>query len=167
MLAGVLGAMMAFDLGGPVNKMAYAAGILLLTAQQTDLMAAVMAAGMVPPIAAGLAALLGGKRFLPRERAAGWSDVLLGLCFISEAGLPLLKRCPKQAHPAYSLGGAVAAALSVWLSCGSPAPHGGILMALLMHNPLGWLLALAAGTFVTVVLLLVLMKSHTANHIAE
>ena len=162
LVGAVLGAMMAFDLGGPVNKMAYAAGILLLTAQQVDLMAAVMAAGMVPPIAAGLAALVGGRRFLPRERASGWSDMMLGFCFISEAALPLLNRCPRQAHPAYSLGGAAAAALSIWMRCGSPAPHGGILMVLLMNRPLAWLMALAIGVALATVTLLLLMKPQPA-----
>ena len=149
LLGGLLGGMMAWDLGGPVNKVAYGLAILMLTAQQTSLMAAVIAAGMVPPLAAGLAALVNRKRFTPAERAGAGSKLLLGLCFVSEAAQPLTQREPLAVKPALTLGSAVAGALSVWLGCGSPVPHGGIFVVPLMEHPLGWLAALAAGTLVS------------------
>ena len=148
-----MGGMMAADLGGPVNKIAYISGVLLLTAQHTNLMAAVLAAGMVPPLAAGLAARVCRSRFSARERAAAWSTMAMGLCFISEAAMPLLARDKHAVRSAYIAGGALSGCLSMLWGCGSPVPHGGIFVAPLMTRPLAWLAALALGTLVSTVLL--------------
>ena len=148
-----MGCMMAIDLGGPINKLAYGLAILLLTAQITGPMAAVMAAGMVPPLAVGISALLFRSRFTAEERTGGWRTLLLGLDFVSEAAMPLAFRAPHATKPAFLLGGMTAAGLSLWLGCGSSVPHGGVFVVPLMQNPLGWLAALLLGTLVSVIVL--------------
>lgn len=158
LLGAVLGGMMAADLGGPINKIAYMIAILLLTAQHTDLMAAVIAAGMVPPLASGLAAWIGKNKFTKQERMEARTNVLMGLSFISEAALPLANRDPHAARPSFVAGAAVAAALSIWWGCGSPVPHGGIFVVPLMRHPFAWLGALALGTLVSTGMLLLRLK---------
>ena len=154
LFGGLLGGLMAWDLGGPVNKVAYSLAVLMLTAQQTSLMAAVMAAGMVPPLAASLAAWMAQDRFTQAEKSGAKSNMLLGLCFVSEAAQPLAAIEPVCVKPALVIGSALTACLSVWLGCGSPVPHGGIFVTPLMDNSVAWLAALAAGTLVSAVLLI-------------
>lgn len=145
----LIGGMMGYDLGGPVNKLAYAAGVLLLTIDHTQIMAAVMAAGMVPPLAAALVACLAKKKVTVHEHAAAGSNILLGLCFISEGAMPLLTRNPRVARPAFIAGGAVAGACAMLFGCGCPAPHGGIFLLPFMQQPAAWIGAIALGTVVS------------------
>ncbi len=158
LLGAVLGGMMAADLGGPINKIAYMIAVLMLTTQQMDLMAAAIAAGMVPPLATGLAAWMGKNKFTKQERIEARTNVLMGLSFISEAALPLANRDPHATRLSFITGAAIAAALSILWGCGSPVPHGGIFVVPLMENPLAWLLALAVGTLTSTALLLLLLK---------
>lgn len=148
----VLGAMMCFDLGGPVNKAAYTFGVGLLASETYAPMAAIMAAGMVPALGMGLATFLAKSKFTENEREGGVASFVLGLCFISEGAIPFAARDPMRVIPCTMAGGAVAGALSMLFTCELLAPHGG-LFVLLIPNAISpvlmYLVAIAAGTAVT------------------
>ncbi|WP_409421399.1 PTS fructose transporter subunit IIBC [Pseudaeromonas sp. ZJS20] len=151
----LLGAMMCFDLGGPVNKAAYTFGVGLLASQSYLPMAAIMAAGMVPPMGMGLATLLARSKFTESEREGGLAAMVLGLCFISEGAIPFAARDPMRVIPCTMLGGAVTGALSMWFGAKLMAPHGGLFVVLIPNaiSPVfPYLLAIAVGTAVTGVL---------------
>lgn len=159
----ILGLMMCFDLGGPVNKAAYlfaTAGLAAATVPSFEIMAAVMAAGMVPPIAISVATFLRPKLFTKAELENGRSAWLLGLSFISEGAIPFAAADPLRIIPATMAGGAVTGALSMALHVGSRAPHGGVFVAFAITNFLGFLLAIIAGVAVTAGLV-VLLKEYT------
>lgn len=149
LLGGLLGLMMGFDLGGPVNKVAYTFGLAALASGNTTIMAAVMAAGMVPPLGLALASFVRKHLFTRAERQAGQAGWLLGLSFITEGAIPFAAADPVRVIPSSMLGGAVAGALSVVFGAGSLAPHGGIWVIGLIDNALLYLLAIAAGMLVT------------------
>jgi PTS system fructose-specific IIC component len=158
----ILGGMMAVDMGGPVNKAAYTFAVGLLTSDQFTPMAAVMAAGMTPPLAISLATLIGGNRFTQAEREAGKAAGVLGLSFITEGAIPFAAKDPLRVIPAAILGSATAGALSMLFSVGLRAPHGGIFVLAIPNavSHLAWYaLAIAAGTLVTLIALLVLKPS--------
>ncbi|WP_375748373.1 PTS fructose transporter subunit IIBC [Vibrio sp. HN007] len=148
----ILGAMMCFDLGGPVNKAAYTFGVGLLASETYAPMAAIMAAGMVPALGMGLATFLAKNKFTASEREGGVASFVLGLCFISEGAIPFAARDPMRVIPCTMAGGAVAGALSMLFTCELLAPHGG-LFVLLIPNAISpvlmYLVAIAAGTAVT------------------
>ncbi|WP_076588657.1 PTS fructose transporter subunit IIBC [Vibrio ostreicida] len=152
LLGVVLGTMMCFDLGGPVNKAAYTFGVGLLASQTYTPMAAIMAAGMVPALGMGLATFLAKNKFETGEREAGKASFVLGLCFISEGAIPFAAKDPLRVIPACILGGALTGALSMWFGAQLMAPHGG-LFVLLIPNAISpvfmYLLAITAGTVVT------------------
>jgi PTS system fructose-specific IIC component len=151
----VLGLMMAFDMGGPLNKVAYvfattgigAAG-LASDAPQLKIMAAVMLAGMVPPIALALATVLRPGLFTVPERENGKAGWLLGASFITEGAIPFAAADPVRVIPSIMLGSAVTGGLSELLNVAVRAPHGGIFVLFAVHNILGYLVALAAGVVV-------------------
>lgn len=152
----ILGLMMCFDLGGPVNKVAYAFATAGLASASTEnptpylIMAAVMCAGMVPPLAMALASTVLDRRlFTPVERENGVAAWLLGASFISEGAIPFAAADPLRVIPASMLGGAVTGALSMALSVQSLAPHGGIFVFFAIDPIWGFLLALVAGTLVS------------------
>lgn len=152
----ILGLMMCFDLGGPVNKVAYAFATAGLASASTEnptpylIMAAVMCAGMVPPLAMALASTVLDRRlFTPVERENGIAAWLLGASFISEGAIPFAAADPLRVIPASMLGGAVTGALSMALSVQSLAPHGGIFVFFAIDPIWGFLLALVAGTLVS------------------
>ena len=122
----ILGSMMCFDLGGPVNKAAYTFGVGLLGSQIYTPMAAVMAAGMVPAMGMGLATFLARKKFTVQEQEAGKASFVLGLCFISEGAIPFAARDPMRVIPACVAGGAVTGMLSMLIGAKLMAPHGGV-----------------------------------------
>ncbi|HDM8044553.1 TPA: PTS fructose transporter subunit IIBC [Vibrio campbellii] len=148
----ILGAMMCFDLGGPVNKAAYAFGVGLLASQTYAPMAAIMAAGMVPALGMGLATFLAKNKFEQSEREAGKASFVLGLCFISEGAIPFAAKDPMRVIPSCMAGGALTGALSMLFGAKLMAPHGG-LFVLLIPNAISpvlmYLVAIAAGTAVT------------------
>ena len=148
----VLGCMMCFDLGGPVNKAAYTFGVGLLASQSYAPMAAIMAAGMVPALGMGLATFLAKKKFIDSEREAGKASFVLGLCFISEGAIPFAAKDPMRVIPSCMLGGALTGGLSMLFGAELLAPHGG-LFVLLIPNAISpillYLVAIAAGTAVT------------------
>jgi PTS system fructose-specific IIC component len=148
-LGGLLGLMMAFDMGGPVNKVAYTFGLASLAAGNQEVMAAVMAAGMTPPLALALATVVRRRLFSPAEKLAGESAWLLGASFISEGAIPFAAGDPVRVIPSLMAGSSVAGALSMAFEASSPAPHGGIWVIGLMGKPLAWLLAIAVGTVVS------------------
>ncbi|CAE6942153.1 COG1445 Phosphotransferase system fructose-specific component IIB [Vibrio sp. B1FLJ16] len=148
----ILGAMMCFDLGGPVNKAAYAFGVGLLASQTYAPMAAIMAAGMVPALGMGLATFIAKNKFEESEREAGKASFVLGLCFISEGAIPFAAKDPMRVIPACMAGGALTGALSMLFGAKLMAPHGGLFVLLIPNaiTPvLMYLVAIAAGTAVT------------------
>ncbi|MFM2586796.1 PTS fructose transporter subunit IIBC [Vibrio sp. TBV020] len=152
LLGVLLGAMMCFDLGGPVNKAAYAFGVGLLASQTYAPMAAIMAAGMVPALGMGLATFIAKNKFEKSEQEAGKASFVLGLCFISEGAIPFAAKDPMRVIPACMAGGALTGALSMLFGAKLMAPHGG-LFVLLIPNAITpvvmYLVAIAAGTAVT------------------
>ncbi|MFB7891386.1 fructose-specific PTS transporter subunit EIIC [Microbacterium sp. NPDC056044] len=161
----ILGLMMCFDLGGPVNKVAYAfavAGLASASAENTTpylIMAAVMTAGMVPPLAMALAStVLARNMFPPVERENGKAAWLLGAAFISEGAIPFAAADPLRVIPAMMAGGAVTGALSMAFAVESLAPHGGIFVLFAINPIWGFLIALAAGTVVSALTVIALKK---------
>ncbi len=161
----VLGLMMCFDLGGPVNKVAYAFAVAGLSAGSPEnptpwlIMAAVMAAGMVPPLAMALAStVLARNMFPPIERENGKAAWLLGAAFISEGAIPFAAADPLRVIPASLVGGAVTGGLSMALAVESLAPHGGVFVFFAISPFWGFLVAVAAGTVVTALVVVALKK---------
>ena len=158
----VLAGMMAVDMGGPFNKAAYVFGTSTLAAmsngQGSDVMAAVMVGGMVPPIAIALATTFFKDRFTADERKSGVVNYIMGLCFITEGAIPFAASDPLRVLPACIVGSGVAGALSMAFGCALPAPHGGIFVFPVMTNVVGYLVALVAGSLVGMVLLGLLKK---------
>ncbi|GAA1649401.1 PTS lactose transporter subunit IIC [Mycolicibacterium murale] len=147
----ILGLMMCFDLGGPVNKAAYAfatAGLAAATTASFTIMAAVMAAGMVPPLAMALASAVRPGLFTEPERENGRAAWLLGASFISEGAIPFAAADPLRVIPSMMAGGAVTGALSMALEVQCRAPHGGIFVLFAIDNKLGFVISLVAGTLV-------------------
>ena len=157
-LGTLLGGMMATDYGGPINKAAYVSGTLALVDQQYDLMAAVMAGGMIPPLGIGLACLLFPTRFTSTERCSAPQTLLMGATFVTEGALPFALRDPLRVSLACIAGSALAGFITILLGCGCPAPHGGLFLLPVMENPPGFLIALAVGTLTTALLLGMLKK---------
>lgn len=161
----VLGLMMCFDLGGPVNKVAYAFAVAGLAAGSPEnptpylIMAAVMAAGMVPPLAMALAStVLARDLFPPVERENGKAAWLLGAAFISEGAIPFAAADPLRVIPASMVGGAITGALSMVFAVQSLAPHGGAFVFFAITPFWGFLVAIAAGTVVTALLVVALKR---------
>lgn len=161
-LGALLAGMMAIDMGGPFNKAAYLFGTstlaALATGQESDVMAAVMIGGMVPPLAIALATTFFKSRFTQEECKSGTVNYILGLCFITEGAVPFAAGDPLRVLPACIVGSAVSGGLSMLFGCALPAPHGGIFLCPVMINPGGYLVALAVGSLVGMVLLAVLKK---------
>ncbi|RPE78721.1 MULTISPECIES: fructose-specific PTS transporter subunit EIIC [unclassified Frondihabitans] len=165
LLGVILGLMMCFDLGGPVNKVAYAFAVAGLSAGSVDnpapwmIMAAVMGAGMVPPLAMALAStVLYRKGFSQVERTNGGAAWLLGASFISEGAIPFAAADPLRVIPASMVGGAVTGAISMAAGVTSQAPHGGFFVFFAIGNLLMWTVAILSGTVVTAVVLVALKR---------
>jgi len=157
----LLGTMMCVDLGGPVNKAAYAFSVGLLASQSYAPMAATMAAGMVPPIGMGIATLLARRKFAQTEREAGKAALVLGCCFISEGAIPFAAKDPLRVIPASIAGGALTGALSMAVGAKLLAPHGGLFVLLIpnaINHALLYLFAILAGSLVTGVIYAVIKR---------
>ena len=151
-LGAILGAMMAFDMGGPVNKSAYTFAVGLLASKVYGPMAAVMAAGMTPPLGLALAATLFKNRFTQEERDAAKAAGVLGLSFVTEGAIPFAAKDPLRVIPCLVAGSVVAGAISFAAGVQLMVPHGGVFVLLIPHavRPLGmYVVALVAGTLVT------------------
>ena len=161
----ILGAMMASDLGGPINKAAYlfaTAGLSSGATVNQEIMAAVIISGMVPPLAMALATTLRPKLFNENERENGKAAWLLGASFISEGAIPFASADPARVIPSTIVGGAIAGAISMGAHVASPAPHGGIWIIGLAQNPLMFFVAVLAGTVLSA-LVYVVLKSMGAR----
>ena len=152
LLGVILGLMMCFDLGGPVNKAAYTfatAGLVADNPATLRIMAAVMAAGMVPPLAMGLATVVRKKLFSPAEQENGRAAFLLGASFITEGAIPFAAADPLRVIPSMMAGGAVTGALIMAFSVESYAPHGGLFVLFAINPVWGYLVAVLAGMLVS------------------
>ncbi|HXF38057.1 MAG TPA: PTS fructose transporter subunit IIC, partial [Actinomycetota bacterium] len=156
----IIGAMMAFDMGGPVNKVAYSFGLLSIDAGNFQIMAAVMAAGMTPPLGMALATVLRPKLYDESERRAGEAAWVMGASFITEGAIPFAAADPIRVIPSLMAGSAVAAVLSFLFNATLRAPHGGIWVVGLIGNWPLYLLAIAIGSVVTALIVNVLKAFH-------
>lgn len=158
----LLGAMMATDMGGPLNKAAYVFGTAALAAQNEIgfmIMAAVMIGGMVPPIAIALSTIIHKKKYTEAERKSGPVNFIMGLCFITEGAIPFAAADPLHVIPALMVGSGVAGALSMAFKCTLMAPHGGIFVFPVVGNVLMYLVALIVGSVIGCLLLGLLKKN--------
>lgn len=162
LLSIVLAGMMAIDMGGPFNKAAYVFGTAAIADGNTWIMAAVMIGGMVPPIAIALATTFFKDRWTKEELKSGPVNYLMGLCFITEGAIPYAASDPLRVIPSCIVGSAVAGAVTSLFRCACPAPHGGIFTFVVVENPLGYVIALIAGS-VAGALMLGLLKKKKVN----
>jgi PTS system fructose-specific IIC component len=155
----VLGLMMAFDMGGPVNKAAYVFGTGLLSSGVYEPMAAIMAAGMVPPLAIAISTTLFKNKFNKQDKDAGKACYIMGLSFITEGAIPFAAADPLRVIPANMIGAAISGALSMAFGIGLRAPHGGIFVVpLVQHGALKYALAILIGSVVAALLIGFLKK---------
>ncbi|WP_241646670.1 PTS fructose transporter subunit IIBC [Rosenbergiella metrosideri] len=151
LLGAVLGAMQCSDMGGPINKVAYAFGVGLLSSSTYGPMAAIMAAGMVPPLAMGLATLVARRKFAKAQQEGGKAAIVLGLCYITEGVIPFAARDPLRVLPCCIVGGALTGAIAMAIGSKLMAPHGGIFVFLIpgaITPVLGYIGAILAGVIV-------------------
>ena len=154
----VVAGMMAIDMGGPFNKAAYVFGTASLASGNYEVMAAVMAGGMVPPLAIALATTFFGNRFTDNERKSGITNYIMGLSFITEGAIPFAAADPLRVIPSCVIGSATAGAISMIFNCTLRAPHGGIFVVPVIGNPLMYLAAVGAGSVIGMILLALLKK---------
>lgn len=159
----VVAAMMSIDMGGPINKAAYVTGTALVTAGAgagSNVMAAVMVGGMVPPLAIGLAATIQKNLWTEEERSSAYVNYVMGAAFITEGAIPFAAKDPLHVIPPLALGSGVAGALSMFFGCVSYVPHGGIfaIIANGVTNPLMYLLSWAIGGIVGAILLNIMRR---------
>ena len=149
----VFGAMMSVDMGGPVNKAAYVIGTGALATGEYGIMAAVMAGGMVPPLAIALCTTFFPSRFTEAERKSGITNYIMGLSFITEGAIPFVAADPIRVLPSCIIGAGTAGALSMFFECTLRAPHGGIFVVPTIGNPLLYLASIAIGSVVACIIL--------------
>ena len=158
MLGIVMGGMMAIDMGGPINKAAYVTGTGLLASGEYHVMAAVMAGGMVPPLAIALCTTFFKNRFTESERKAGITNYVMGMSFITEGAIPFAAGDPLRVIPSVFIGSATAGALSMAFDCTLRAPHGGIFVVPTIGNAGMYIAAILIGAVVGCAVLSVLKK---------
>ncbi len=154
----ILAGMMAVDMGGPINKASYVFGTAAISEGRFDIMAAVMIGGMVPPLAIALCSTFFKSRFSSNERKSAAVNYIMGLSFITEGAIPFAASDPLRVIPACVIGSAVAGGLSMFFDCTLRAPHGGIFVIPVIGNWLGFLIALAAGSVVGMLMLALFKK---------
>lgn len=154
----IVAGMMAVDMGGPINKAAYVTGTGLLASGEFHVMAAVMAGGMVPPLAIALCTTFFKNRFTESERKAGITNYVMGLSFITEGAIPFAAADPLRVIPSCVVGSAVTGALTMAFDCTLRAPHGGIFVVPTIGNPLMYLVSILVGAVVGCVVLSILKK---------
>ena len=159
MLGMILGGMMSIDMGGPFNKAAYVFGTAQLAEGNFEVMAAVMAGGMVPPLAIALCTTCFKKKFTEKERQSGIVNYVMGLSFITEGAIPFAAQDPLRVIPSCLAGAAVAGGLSMAFGCTLRAPHGGLFVLPTIGNPVMYLAAVVTGAVVSCVILGVLKKN--------
>lgn len=154
----IFGAMMSVDMGGPVNKAAYVIGTGALATGEYGIMAAVMAGGMVPPLAIALCTTFFPNRFTEAERKSGVTNYIMGLSFITEGAIPFAAADPIRVLPACIIGAGTAGALSMFFECTLRAPHGGIFVVPTIGNPLLYLASIAIGAIIACLILAIAKK---------
>lgn len=159
LLSIVLAAMMAIDMGGPFNKAAYVFGTAAIADGNGWIMAAVMIGGMIPPIAIALSTTFDKRKWTEQEIKNGPVNYLMGLCFITEGAIPYAASDPLRVIPSCMVGSAVAGAVTSLFGSSCPAPHGGIFVFAVVDNPLGYLVALVAGSAAGALMLSLLKKN--------
>lgn len=159
MLGMILGGMMSIDMGGPFNKAAYVFGTAQLAEGNFEVMAAVMAGGMVPPLAIALCTTFFKKKFTEKERQSGVVNYVMGLSFITEGAIPFAAQDPLRVIPSCLIGSAIAGGLSMAFGCTLRAPHGGLFVLPTIGNPVMYLAAVVIGAVVGCVILGVLKKN--------
>ena len=165
LLGVVLGGMMCTDMGGPINKVAYAFGTGLISAQVYAPMAAVMAGGMVPPLAMGIATLIARKKFAKAEQESGKASLVLGLCFISEGAIPFAARDPLRVIPCCIIGGAITGGMALAFGSELMTPHGGLFALAIpgvVKPVLGYLLSIVVGSVIAGVVYALIKKPESA-----
>ena len=158
-LGAILGGMMAVDLGGPINKAAYTFGTGMLASGQYEIMAAVMAGGMVPPLAIAFLATAFPRKIPKKDKQAAYVNYIMGLSFISEGAIPFASADPLRTIPAFVIGSAVTGALSMLFSCTLMAPHGGIFVIATIGHPIKYLLAIVVGAIISTAIMANLKKN--------
>ena len=158
MIGLIMGGMMAIDMGGPINKAAYVTGTGLLAGGEYGVMAAVMAGGMVPPIAIALCTTFFHNRFTENETKTSITNFIMGMSFITEGAIPFAAADPIRVIPGLACGAATAGALSMAFECTLRAPHGGIFVVPTIGNPVMYLVAIAIGAVVGCLIMSVLKK---------
>lgn len=154
----IVAGMMSIDMGGPFNKAAYVFGTASLASGNFEVMAAVMAGGMVPPLAIALASTFFKNKFTNRERQSALTNYIMGLSFITEGAIPFAAADPLRVIPSCVIGSATAGALTMLFNCELRAPHGGIFVLPVIGNPLGFLGAVVVGSVVGMAMLALLKK---------
>jgi len=154
----VLGGMMSVDMGGPVNKAAYLFGTASLASGNFEIMAAVMAGGMVPPLVIALCTTFFKNRFTARDRQSGLVNYIMGLSFISEGAIPFAAADPIRVLPSCIIGSAVAGGLSMAFGCALRAPHGGVFVIAIVSNPFAYIGAILVGSIIGAIILGMLKK---------
>lgn len=154
----ILGGMMSIDMGGPFNKAAYVFGTASLASGNYDIMASVMAGGMVPPLAIALCTTFFKNRFTAKDRQSGITNYIMGLSFITEGAIPFAAADPLRVLPSCIIGSAVAGGLSMFFKCQLRAPHGGVFVIPTITNPFGYIIAIVVGAVVGMLILGMLKK---------
>lgn len=170
LLGAVLGAMQCCDMGGPINKVAYAFGVGLLSTKTYAPMAAIMAAGMVPPLAMAVATFIARPKFAKAEQESGKAALVLGLCYITEGVIPFAARDPLRVLPCCIIGGALTGALSMLFGAKLMAPHGGLFVLLIpgaITPIIQYLCAIAAGTLLAGISYAVLKRPDSSHEVVE
>ena len=158
LMGAIVGGMMAIDMGGPINKAAYVTGTGLLASGEFHVMAAVMAGGMVPPLAIALATTFCKNRFTESQRKAGITNYVMGLSFITEGAIPFAAADPVRVIPSMVVGASLAGALTMLFDCTLRAPHGGIFVVPTIGNPFMYLVSILVGAVVGAIILSLLKK---------
>ncbi|MBQ7629534.1 MAG: PTS sugar transporter subunit IIA [Selenomonadaceae bacterium] len=153
LMGAIVAGMMAVDMGGPLNKAAYVTGVGLLASGNYYVMAAVMAGGMVPPIAIALASIFFKSKFTKSEQKTAPTNIIMGCSFITEGAIPFAAGDPLHVIPSCVIGSAITGALAMFFECTLMAPHGGIFVVPTIGNPFGYLIAIAVGSIVGAVVL--------------
>ena len=162
LMGAIVGGMMAIDMGGPINKAAYVTGTGLLASGEFHVMAAVMAGGMVPPLAIALATTFCKNRFTESQRKAGITNYVMGLSFITEGAIPFAAADPVRVIPSMVVGASLAGALTMLFDCTLRAPHGGIFVVPTIGNPFMYLVSILIGAVVGAISLSLLKKQISA-----
>ncbi|RKS87824.1 PTS system D-fructose-specific IIB component (F1P-forming) (Frc family) /PTS system D-fructose-specific IIC component (F1P-forming) (Frc family) [Orbus hercynius] len=168
-LGAILGGMMCTDMGGPINKVAYAFGVGLISAHQYAPMAAVMAGGMVPPLAMSLSTFIARNKFSKTERESGKAAFVLGLCFISEGAIPFAARDPLRVLPSCIIGGAITGGMSLAFGSQLMTPHGGLFALAIpgvVTPVLGYLLSIVVGSVIAGVIYAIIKRPESKAELA-